>query len=86
MFFGWRASILLEFKAILQSLDLSLKIVNNNLVFPVNFGFVVLFAEADATVELFYHAISPAVKVADVCIFNGNSFCVSVSYTVDDCI
>ena len=50
MFFSGRPCILLQFKIILQPLDLNLKIIDDNLILPVNFGLIILFASANPLV------------------------------------
>jgi len=58
----------------------------NDFIFPVDFGFVILFAYADSIIKFFDHAIGFIVEIVDVGIINGNSSGVSLSDTVDNCI
>ncbi len=67
----------------MQSFYLDLKIMNDDLVFSVDFGLIVLFANADAIVKLFYHSASLAVKVIYVCILDRDPCSVSFSDTVN---
>ena len=60
--------------------------MNDNLVFSVDFGFVILLTDADSVIKFFNHVGSFVVEIVDVSIFNWNSGCISLSYTVNDCI
>ena len=55
MFFSGRPCILLQFKIILQPFNLNLKIIDDNLILPVDFSLIILFASADSTIQIFYH-------------------------------
>lgn len=55
MFFSRRPCILLQFKIILQPLDLDLEIIDDDLILPVDFGLIILFASVDPMIQIFYH-------------------------------
>jgi len=58
--------------------------MNNNLVLPVYFGFIVLFADAYSIIKLFDHSVGFSIEVGYVGVLYGYSSGVSFGYTIYD--
>lgn len=69
MLLGRRPCILFKLQIILKPFDFSLQISDDDLIFAVDLGFIVLLAEVDALVELADHGICLAVEIVEIGVF-----------------
>lgn len=58
----------------------------DDFVFPIDFCFIIFLTNTNPVIKFFYHVGSFVVEIVDVGIFNRDSSCISLSYTVNNCV
>lgn len=87
MLFSWRPGILFEFQVILQSLNLSLEVIDDDFVLAVNLGLVVLLAQVYPFVQLRNHAVCLPIQVVKVrVLLDVYARSIPLSNAVDHCL